>query len=948
MPETETFTGTAINDKFNLKWPINLKRNKIKVTINGTLLLRSEYTFTNVDDKTYTYDRQKGQVQFSKTPALGSIIVVEYEKDPAILNAQDRINHLYNPTTGMLGKDLSQLMVGVDYGGVEVKSFGFEGTSGWMTDEYGTDTWDSYDNTFEDEIFFADGTTVAIELAKPLEDGIEYNVYLKRFGQTNAIRIDDPNYDTIPTNPLAMMQTLTGDGVTQTINLAENDIQVNDGDIVTIRKTTSDGSFKPDGDSYDTILEGGALAYGNAGGINADDIILDGDLFVTPLTTGGPEELVNGQVMDSVNITVYERNGEGQGQIYNQNYLTDGTTTTYPLGLAPHSNDAVIVKLGNTIVDKAQYTLDYTALTVTFKNAPATDQVLTILTVGINGQNIIDLGVLFTTEGQSSYITNTLWNDNYSIYLKKNGQEPDGPELIAKKSDTGFIEFVFSPVAPPVGTRLDYEIYSNNTQINYSKIQKDNIIADGSSITYNLSTNAIYETPAEFFSIVEVNGNIKKPGYSKVFHITDATKREYMLETFQVQESTLNASDTEVYLNGKLLNQQDSYTVNIGQSSVTIGSNILSQGDILTVYFRNGDYRIVGNQITFTDLLAEDDVINAYTFSNHDILDINRISYDVINRSSLTPGSANYSAYHQLTGGRVLLNQPASGVEYVWIFKNGSMLSPSVDYKLQSNMRIIELVNEPSENDTIDIIHFTAPISTPTIAWQQFKDILNRTHYKRVDNNDGVKLAQDLAFNDLRIVVVEGADKLPRPDKSSNKPGIIWINGERIEYFAKTGNDLRQLRRGTLGTGIASVHKAGTRVYGAGVEKNIPYADQNIVWSPVAAVTEGQTEFTLDFTPKYGVNEFEVFAAGKRLNKAAIATFDPVLAIDSPEGDVNTPAEFTVNGNTLTLTSPMKADQKLVVIRKVGKLWTDPGTPLKDAQNDIGSFLRGARSELPE
>jgi hypothetical protein len=275
------------------------------------------------------------------------------------------------------------------------------------------------------------------------------------------------------------------------------------------------------------------------------------------------------------------------------------------------------------------------------------------------------------------------------------------------------------------------------------------------------------------------------------------------------------------------------------------------------------------------------------------------------------------------------------------------MLSPSVDYKLQSNMRIIELVKEPSENDTIDIIHFTAPISTPTIAWQQFKDILNRTHYKRVDNNDGVKLAQDLAFNDLRIVVVEGADKLPRPDKSSNKPGIIWINGERIEYFAKTGNDLRQLRRGTLGTGIASVHKAETRVYGAGVEKTIPYADQNIVWSPVAAVTEGQTEFTLDFTPN-SVNEFEVFAAGKRLNKAAIATFDPVLAIDSPEGDVNTPAEFTVNGDTLTLTSPMKADQKLVVIRKVGKLWTDPGTPLKDAQNDIGSFLRGARSELPE
>ena len=95
-------------------------------------------------------------------------------------------------------------------------------------------------------------------------------------------------------------------------------------------------------------------------------------------------------------------------------------------------------------------------------------------------------------------------------------------------------------------------------------------------------------------------------------------------------------------------------------------------------------------------------------------------------------------------------------------------------------MRIIQLVIEPTENDIIDVIHFTAPISTPTIAWQQFKDILNRTHYKRVDNNDGIKLASPLSFNDLRIVVVQGADRLPTPDKRSNKPGVIWLDGEHL------------------------------------------------------------------------------------------------------------------------------------------------------------------------
>jgi len=946
LPETETFTGTAINDTFQLKYPMNLKRNKVKVTVNGELLLRSQYTFSNIEDKTYTYNRQFGQIQFTTAPELNSIIVVEYEKNPLMLNAQDRINQLYSPTTGMLGKNLGQLMTGVDYGGVEVKSFGFEGTSGWMVDDYGTDTWDSYDNTFEDEVFIADGTTVAVELSKPLEDEIVYNVYLKRAGQAQAIRIDDPLYPN-GNNQNALIQTITGDGVTTIINLADNDIELNDGDVFTIRKITSDGSFLPDPDSYDTQLDGGTIDYGNAAGVNADDIILDGDLFVTPLTSQGPEELVAGQVLDSVDITVYERTGEGQGQVYNQNYLTDGSTTEYPLGLLPNSEDAVIVKLGNTIVDKSEYTVDYKNLKITFNNALAQDQILTILTIGVNGQNIIDIGTILTEDGKDIYETQIMWNDRYSIFLRRDGIIPDGPELIARKSDNGFIEFKFSPIAPVAGTRLDYEIYSNNTQINYSKVNKDSIVADGSSTVYNLSIASQYATPAEFFSIVEIDGVIQKPGYSKVLTITNDRIREYTLDTFQVPPSSIVAAQLEVYLNGSKLTQVEDYLINIGTSSIILENNLVSNGDVLSIYLRNSGYNIIGDQVVFETAPAEDAVMNVYTFTNHDVLDIHRISYDVINRSTLTPGSENYSKYHALTAGRILLQQPALGVEYVWVMLNGNMLTPTVDYKLDPNGRIIHLVNEPSENDVVDVIHFTAPISTPTIAWKQFKDILNRTHYKRVDNNQGIELAQDLKYDDLKVVIVENAELLPNPDKRANRPGVIWIDGERIEYFAKTNNELRQLRRGTLGTGAKPVYPVGTKIYGGSIDKNIPYKDETIVWSPVDPVTEGQTEFTLDFVPG-SVNEFEVFAAGKRLNKNAIQKFDPTLAIDSPQGDVNTPAEFSVNGNILTLTEPMKENQKLIVIRKVGKLWTDPGTPLKDVQNDIGNFLRGAISELPE
>ena len=39
-------------------------------------------------------------------------------------------------------------------------------TQGWDTDNYFESTWDTYDNTFEDEIFEFHGSTVEIQLNK--------------------------------------------------------------------------------------------------------------------------------------------------------------------------------------------------------------------------------------------------------------------------------------------------------------------------------------------------------------------------------------------------------------------------------------------------------------------------------------------------------------------------------------------------------------------------------------------------------------------------------------------------------------------------------------------------------------------------------------------------------------------------------------------------------------
>ena len=181
------------------------------------------------------------------------------------------------------------------------------------------------------------------------------------------------------------------------------------------------------------------------------------------------------------------------------------------------------------------------------------------------------------------------------------------------------------------------------------------------------------------------------------------------------------------------------------------------------------------------------------------------------------------------------------------------------------------------------------------------------------------------------------ASTISAPDKNSGIPGIIFINGERITYLIKQGNVLKQLQRSTLGTGAPDVHFAGSDVYNQGVQQTAPYVDKTLTEDFIG---DGSTSvYELSFTPKT-VNEFEVFVAGKRLRKNAISMFDPTLDQDSPEADVVSPAQFSVNGtdNLLTLTNIPADGAKIQVIRRQGQIWSDTGVALNDSESLVARF----------
>ena len=91
----------------------------------------------------------------------------------------------------------------------------------------------------------------------------------------------------------------------------------------------------------------------------------------------------------------------------------------------------------------------------------------------------------------------------------------------------------------------------------------------------------------------------------------------------------------------------------------------------------------------------------------------------------------------------------------------------------------------------------------------------------------------------------------------------------------KQGNSLRQIRRGTLGTGVNALIASGTEVIDR-VAENVPYTDRTLTQVFTADGTTASYE--LDFTPTQGVNEFEVFVAGRRLPNA-ISSYPQTLKI---------------------------------------------------------------------
>lgn len=694
--------------------------------------------------------------------------------------------------------------------------------------------------------------------------------------------------------------------------------------LIEFRYSTSDGTLQfSDLDSLDAVINGGDLAYTTALGVKPSEIILDGgststrhitgmldDGFLNPIDSYAPEECVPGQVREAFGITVYSQPYYGTPVIVNKKYRIDGVpNATYDLGITPSNHDSVIALFNDEKLLPADYNIDFSNNTFSFASDSAISGWLSLTTMQIGTIGLLDSFKTVTTSSVTVYESPVLLSDigsnGTSSYVTINGT----PAILG-------VDYTIT--APSTATNRAVLTFNQSGTIqsylfsgpikSFSEINDQVVIASVGESVFDLTQPPGNIAPFHSQVIVTKNGLRMNPPVTTYYQVIDGQTSFDLTQSIVYPTGSISLAMTEVYINGVRAPVPGVWRIIQSRNQVAFKKGSLSDGDVIAIVVKKDhDYLIEDNQLKMVVPCVENDELRITTFTNHDPDFIRTERF----KGNLT------DTYR--------LQRPALNSAYVWVSYNGVPLAPDIDFTVDHNGYLVKINRGPffglntSPADDVVITSFVG-LDAKLTAYRMFRDMLGRTHYKRLSDYNSTLLAQNL-YSTSTSIVVGDASVLTMPDIDQNRPGVILIAGERIEFFTVNGNELGQLRRGTLGTAPRDEFVAGTVVVDQGSLQTMPVRDF-IQSTSTVITTSSQTTFDLSIIQFNTTAEFsdqvEVRYGGRPLLKPGVntVTHDYTTYDNSTTAEISA-SEFSINtSSVLTLNFTPEPGVELEVVSR--------------------------------
>jgi hypothetical protein len=947
---TDSFNCNGETNEFVLNWLAEPDKTKITVTLDGAYVLSSDYTVKYYTESVGGYQKKFSKIVFlNYVPVVSTVLTVSYAKNIEIFTAAERILSYYTATSGMPGLDMAQLMDGVEYPKTQIKTIGFDYTSKWdnqnevngiqvYASPYGQSSWADDVSAYTQATvassisLFANTNTIFVSTTTGISVGQYVNIVS---GITNKLSSSTVKVIAVNTNSVKIDASTTG------VILKGDPIEF----------WTYDSNFS----ILDSAIDGGtwSLTTSNyligALGVKPEDIIIDGDGFYTPNTSHAPEEFVPGESADAVGISVYTKSGSGSPLVYTGYVNVDASTnvnTTAILGIRPMNYDSITVVYNNKILqptaqqffanplDSDYYYLNFDTNEILIGPRSSSGKLgYTIISVG--GENIVDhdaVTAYFTSTGQVESLS--YYSDIKRAYVTVDGQ------IITTTSTSYTNKYFELTYANPMDKRAVARVHNLDATTSatiqawffdadtdlYNEIREETYVINSSTQYTGGTVNRLPGNIEPYAPqvILEVNFNNDNDGYQRLLppFVSYYTVVDYRIRTFSVDNNRNHFNDFKaintgtgftvnnvlVYVNGVALAPGFDYTVApdlplMTNPKVTIIDGILATGDVVAIVAKpdyGWEYDIVNKHIVLNGYVT-DCVVKIITYTDHD-------------KMLMWTERFSGNTYRRFKIGRKVLNN-----NYVWVQLNRKPLVNKIDYILLEDgitVQLSDTIQVTSADEVLITTFSSQEVNSDVLGYRIFNDILGRTSFKRISKQNSTYLTEPLSFTHTEIHVAD-ASVLTPPSVHRKVPGVVLIDGERVEFYKIVGNTLTQLRRGTLGTGPNHVVEPNTKVIDQGINQTVPFSEQILVQN---TLTSNATSYVISTSSSLVIGDGIKLSVGPVSNviDSAKSLDYSITALKMVVGILPVNLAYDLNGDGLVTLTDAIAYIKISVGKPIG------------------------------